>query len=168
MSLSESEDEPFKSSGSEYVPSDHDTPGPSRIGKLYIRNKKSRIVNKVKVIENVDKPQKKGKKRMRNPEKWQRNVTKSRKAKGEVYITTSGRLVPERSIGRKCTCRKKCFSSIGDANIKKILHEFNAIADKHKQDTYLCGLICPQPVARKRKRIESEKDRHVSFKYKVS
>lgn len=57
---------------------------------------------------------------------------------------------------------------IGEASIRQILQEFNGFGDRNKQDTYLCGLINPQPVARKRKRIGSEKDRHASFKYKVS
>lgn len=182
-STSESEEEPFQSSGSEYVPSDHDKPGPSGLGKLFIRNKKTYTVKKVQgkpiVKQNVDQVtpnvvqvtanvEKKGKKRIRSPEKWQRNILKSKKAKGETFLTKSGRQVPARSIGRECTCRKKCFSSVGDAKIRQILQEFNAIGDRNKQDTYLCGLISTQPVARKRKRIGSVKDRHASFKYKVS
>lgn len=101
------------------------------------QNVEQETPNVNQVQQSVDKPQRKGKKRIPRPRNWQRNVRvrKTRKAAIKVYSTTTARHVSPRSIDREC---KKCFSLIGDAKIRQIMHEFNDFGDTH-----LCGLIRP-------------------------
>lgn len=79
-----SESEPFMSSGSEYIPSDEERPGPSGIINSVLLDSKPKPKKIVKK-RSKDIPPKTGKKRTRCPEKWQRNVRKSMKAKGEIH-----------------------------------------------------------------------------------
>lgn len=82
--MSSSESEHFHSSGSEYIPSEEDRPGPSGINNSFLLDSKSKTKKIVKK-RSKDTPPKKGKKRTRCPEQWQRNIRKSMKAKGEIY-----------------------------------------------------------------------------------
>lgn len=82
--MSSSEEEPFQSSGSEYIPSDENSPWPRGINNSVLLDSKRKIKKIVKK-ERQDILPKKGKKRSRCPEKWQRNIRKSKKAKGEIY-----------------------------------------------------------------------------------
>lgn len=159
-----SEEGPFQLSGTEYKPSDEDNPWPSRIARLNLLDSKSKSKRVVKK-KRKDSPSTKGKKRIRSPEKWQRNVRRRKKAQGEMHTSAKGMLVWPRSIGATCKCRLQCFELIGDEKIRKLFEEFNKISDKQKQDIYLAGLILPQNVARRRGQAGKEKE--ISFKYKV-
>lgn len=162
MFESEVEEDPFEPSGSEYVPSESEEPV-----RMSFRRTRSKVSQRGGKQNFPEKLERKGKKRIRKPENWIRNIRKSKIARGEEYKTAKGRVAPERTIGLDCKCRRKCFALVGDANIKRIMDEFNAIGDKGQQDTYLGGLICPQPIARRRQRSQQAKDRKASYKYKV-
>lgn len=82
--MSSSEEEPFQSSGSEYIPSDENRPGPSSVSNSVLLDCKSKTKKLVKK-KSKDIPPKKGKKRTRCPDKWKRNIRKIKKAKGEMY-----------------------------------------------------------------------------------
>ena len=64
-------------------------------------------------------------KRKKNPALWQKNIKKSKVARGEEYITKSGNIVAPRKTGKNCGCRKKCFEKFNDAHKKQILSSFN-------------------------------------------
>lgn len=178
--MSSDEEEPFMSSGSEYVPSESDQPSTSR-GKRRIKKqtkKRKKIENNPSLTPVVNRPilpinvgtpsRKKGKKRVRNEASWQRNIRKVKMAKGEEYTTVkSGKLIPERNVGNDCACRRKCFSKINAEQRNQVLQEFNGLASKEKQDIYLGGLIQVDEVARKRLRTGTGKAKTVTFHYKV-
>lgn len=180
--MSSDEEEPFMSSGSEYLPSDSDQPSTSLVKKP--RNKKQMtkiknillnnpnltpVVNKNILPANAGTPcTKKGKKRLRKEGLWQRNIRKVKMAKGEGYTTVkSGKLIPERKVGNDCACRLKCFSKINADERNQVLQEFNDLASKEKQDIYLGGGIRVDKVARKRIRTGTGKAKTVTFHYKV-
>ncbi|CAH1106688.1 unnamed protein product [Psylliodes chrysocephalus] len=183
--MSSDEEEPFMSSGSEYVPSDSDQPSTSRgkTRKIKKQTKKRKklentplnnpnltpVVNRPSLPANVSTPcRKKGKKRIRNEALWQRNIRKVRMAKGEAYTTVkSGKLLPERKVGNDCGCRRKCFSKISTEKRNQVLQDSNGLASKEKQDLYLGGLIRVDKVARKRLRTGTGKAKTVTFHYKV-
>jgi hypothetical protein len=48
-----------------------------------------------------------GSKRTKTPNNWKRNIAKSKSNSGEEYITTGGKLKPQRMI-KPCPCKKKC------------------------------------------------------------
>lgn len=81
-----SEEEPFQSSGSEYIPSDENIPGPSHANPRLLLNSKTKSKKLVKKKQKIDVPPKQGKKRIRCPDKWQKNVRKIKKAKGEMHV----------------------------------------------------------------------------------
>ena len=78
------------------------------------------------------------------PDLWACNVRKSRKDKGEAYVTKSGRLVPAvvRS-GPPCAvvCPLKCSRRIAEEDCNEIFQLFYKLGNKNKQDAYLYSLI---------------------------
>lgn len=94
---------------------------------------------------------KKGKKSRRRVSLWNRNKAKNARALGLEYISRSGKVIEKRKPGRPCTCKTKCFSKIIEDRTT-LFDIFNNIADKEKQDTYLCGLFQIKDVTRKRPR----------------
>jgi len=54
-------------------------------------------------------PSPKGKKRKLNLSKWERNMSKEKKAKGIGHISLRKKVVPPRLTGPDCLCRKKMF-----------------------------------------------------------
>lgn len=112
----------------------------------------------------------KGKKRKLNPSTWKRNVVKKLRATGEEYTSIyTNKIVPKRVTGPACKCIYKCFSKITDADKSSLIESFNAIGDKEKQDTFLCGLINVNNVQRRRPLVlgTPEIKKSVSCNYKI-
>lgn len=112
----------------------------------------------------------KGKKRKSNPSIWKRNVVKKLRATGEEYTSIfTNKIVPKRVTGHACKCIYKCFSKITDADKSSLIESFNAIGDKEKQDTFLCGLINVNNVQRRRPLVPGtpEIKKSVSCNYKI-
>ncbi|CAH1111638.1 unnamed protein product [Psylliodes chrysocephalus] len=177
-----SEEEPFVDSGSEYVPSNPDIPGPSRIRKRLFpaktQNRRNTAANEQGIAQentaaneqsiaqdNVLKF-KKGKKRVKNPSFWKRNNIKRKKAKREEYINWAKQKVPKKTTGPNCNCKMKCFTKISDPKKQSILKQFYDIGDKNRQDTYLGGLITVLGVQRKRPTTGEGKEKTVFYQYK--
>lgn len=73
------------------------------------------------------------KKRKRNLSKWQRKVTKLKKAKGDEHISLRKKVVPSRVTGPDCLCSKKCFVNVSDEYNIALIYAFNNIGVKCKQ-----------------------------------
>ena len=64
-------------------------------------------------------------KRPRNPDQWKKNIPRKRRNLGKEYTSYStGKLIPERSIGEPCGCRLKCFENISEDDRQKIFSDF--------------------------------------------
>lgn len=112
-------------------------------------------------------PSPKGKKRKLNLSKWERNMSKEKKAKGIGHILLRKKVVPPRLTGPDCLCRKKCFVNVVDEDRISLISIFNNIGDKSKQDTFLGGLIHLKPVSRQRSRNGSRPNKTCSVQYEV-
>ena len=92
-------------------------------------------------------------KRPRRPESWKKTVAKTKRAKGEEYVSpTTSKTVPARVTGPDCRCRRKCFQRIQEGERASILTAFYQLGNKNLQDAHLFGLIRSNPVKRRRPR----------------
>ena len=118
-----------------------------------------------------DTPFRKGRKRVRRPETWKKNVAKVKRAKGEEYISPStGETVSARKTGPSCRCKRLgCFDYFSESEKTGLIEDFNKIGDKNLQDAHLFGLIDSKEVQRRRPRLSSNsKQRKASYTYHVS
>ena len=107
-------------------------------------------------------------KRKRDPSQWTRNANKLKRARGEEYVNRNRQVVPARTVGHSCNCKRKCSEKIVDEKIKTIFEGFLQLSDKDKQDSCLFSLITCNPVKRRRPRVEdSSTQRSSSFYYRV-
>ncbi|MES9884547.1 MAG: hypothetical protein ABW185_27190, partial [Sedimenticola sp.] len=121
-------------------------------------------------VENDTHPERgRGRKRTRNPGRWKDNVRKSKLARGEEYVSRSGKTVPASRIGSPCKCRKNCFQLLGDDHIKNLYKEFKEIGNREMQDAHLFGLMHSHEKSRSRVRSgqRGENYRKSSYKYYV-
>ena len=110
-------------------------------------------------------------KRRRQPELWKKNVAKSKRARGESYISPStGNVVASAKPGPPCKCKRKCYTKFSDDEKTKIFSLFWELGDKAVQDAYLHGLIRVKKVGRRRPRTECESSspREATYVYVVS
>ena len=111
-----------------------------------------------------------GKKRRRNPKTWQKNVRKQKKNSGIEYVSIKKKVVQPATMGRPCTCTKKCFDQLGE-NADATFKAFWKIGNKDLQDSALfAGMKCI-PVKRKRprtgQRTDTKRARKNTFIYSV-
>lgn len=109
----------------------------------------------------------KGKKRKLNPSLWKRNLSKIQRAKGEECVSLRNKIIQKRVTGPECKCKWKCFDNFTNDEKLLILDNFNKIADKQKQDTYLGGLIKTRCITRRRPKDGSGKQKSFSSEYKI-
>ena len=109
----------------------------------------------------------KPRKRPRNEMKWQKNLRKAKKARGEEHTSYKGDVIPSRVTGPPCDCKRQCFAKFSEEDRLEIIRSFNDLSDKTLQDSYLHGLVTHRPVARRRPRKTAANNRRNSFFYKV-
>ena len=82
-------------------------------------------------------------KRKREPSAWKRNIKKAKRASGQSYIGSNGKIVPARTLQPvDCSkCRFKCSNKVTDENRKQILDTFWSLADYDKQRHFLCSHV---------------------------
>ncbi|KAJ8289407.1 hypothetical protein GJAV_G00000970 [Gymnothorax javanicus] len=115
-------------------------------------------------------PPKVGKKRVRNPDLWKKNVATKKRNAGLAYINTSGKLVGPSKMGPPCRCKKNCWERLGD-EAEIAFKSFWGLGDKNLQDSLLFhGMVC-SPVKRRRPKTGEREDtnlqRNYSFKYMI-
>lgn len=110
----------------------------------------------------------KGKKRVRNPVNWQKNIRKRKILSGERYVNAKGKLTEGRPLKPPCgdTCRLKCserFTCEERLNIHSEFWKSNRTWDLKRQ--FVASCIKSKPVARQRQRDGSKKNKSVSNTY---
>lgn len=99
---------------------------------------------------------KRPKKRPGRPEKW-KNVAKSKRAKGEPYVSPStGKTVPAHSTGEACNCRNKCYDLLSQEEKEWVIEAFKALSNKDLQDAHFFGLIKSRDVKDDQDRRQDE------------
>lgn len=108
-------------------------------------------------------------KRKARPETWKKAVLKTKRVRGEAYISpASGKEVPAAQQGPPCGCKRKCYQKLfTEEERSRIFTCFWELGDKNVQDAYLHGLIRVNKVARRRGSSERT-PRSASYKYVVS
>ncbi|XP_031334178.1 uncharacterized protein LOC116164175 [Photinus pyralis] len=110
-------------------------------------------------------------KKRRHEKEWKRNKIKRLKAEGKAHVNWKGRLVPARSTGDSCSCKRLCFSKFSADSKQHILDQFNKLGsdgNKIAQDTYLQGLISAHAIKKRRPRKETPSStRCASYTYKI-
>lgn len=109
-----------------------------------------------------------GRKRVRNPQLWKRNVKKKGVVHGEAHYTASGKPVAAKTIGPPCTCRRHCFSKFNPETINSFVEVLYALDSKDLQDAHLAGLISSRKIARRRTRDGSRSGKTDTYTYKVT
>merc|ERR1712106_827920 len=61
-----------------------------------------------------------------------------------------GKKVSEKVIGPACSCKKKCFTLVGDEGIKTIFKDYWGLKDYNLQTAELLKRIIKKPIKRKR------------------
>ena len=108
-------------------------------------------------------------KRKARPETWKKAEAKTKRSRGESYISpATEKIVESAKQGPPCSCKKKCFEKFTPDELSKIFRCFWELGDKNVQDAYLHGLIRVRKVQRHRKRKEDATQRSVSYVYVVS
>ena len=88
--------------------------------------------------------------RPRHKQKWKKSMAKTKRNLGQEYISVkTGKSVVARTIGRPCSCRKKCFQRVGEENIKEIFSDFWNSGSWDLQTSYIQKLISITKVKRK-------------------
>lgn len=86
-------------------------------------------------------------KRKRDPQTWERNVTKTKRNLGQSYTSYwTKKDVPKREIGEPCKCG--CFEKLGYEKINDIFNSFWSIGNYDKQNAYLGGLVKEKEIKR--------------------
>ncbi|XP_047120512.1 uncharacterized protein LOC124803370 [Schistocerca piceifrons] len=84
-----------------------------------------------------------GKKRLRNEDKWLRNVRKERRALGQEYVNRKGNLVPRKELRKisECTCRYECHKHINEEQQEQVFNEFYNLGSHDLQSAFLFTMI---------------------------
>ncbi|KAL1497343.1 hypothetical protein ABEB36_008325 [Hypothenemus hampei] len=95
---------------------------------------------------------------------------KKRKKTGRMTDVMKVLRAESHELGPNCFCKRlQCFKNVSEDERKKILHDFNALGNNNKQNSYLAGLITILPVMRRRPRKSEHNARpnSASFAYRV-
>ncbi|MPC61552.1 hypothetical protein E2C01_055624 [Portunus trituberculatus] len=90
-----------------------------------------------------------GRKRVRNPVEWKKNLAKRRRNMGEAYVSRStGRQVQARVM--RPPCADGCYDKIALPIVTVLHREFWAIGNFALQNAYIQKQVCKKPVKRHR------------------
>lgn len=137
---SESEEDPFQDSGSDYQPSRRNsTTSTTDLLQLLGDDNQSLNASNSEVVEHQSKPRK----RVRHPSKWKKNMRKEKRSRGEEYINVKGVTVPPKQIdtARECNCQQKCHEKILPNQQLKLFNSYYAMGNYNLQSSYLFSLI---------------------------
>lgn len=108
-----------------------------------------------------------GKKRLVNQSNWKQNIKKRKVVSGQEYTGSSGKIVPKKSTGPNCHCKRHCFDKFTHERKERILSSFYEIADKEKQDAHLSGMMKMKKVQRRRPTTSTKAPRTAAYVYEI-
>ncbi|XP_046684652.1 uncharacterized protein LOC124370411 [Homalodisca vitripennis] len=111
---------------------------------------------------------KKGKKRVRNENKWKKCVRKQLRVSGKNYLSAKGAEIKARSLKSPCksTCRLKCYQRFTKDQREGIFSDFwREDRDWDSKRQFVVSCISSKPVARSRKKDGSKGNRAQSNKF---
>ena len=106
-----------------------------------------------------------GRKKTRRPEKWKKNVAKSKRNSGDGYVSAaSGAVIKKRSTGNPCA--DGCFAKVGEDGVKQIFDDFWKLGNWSAQNAYLLSVIRAVPIKSKRTKKDVS-SRPCNYEYTV-
>lgn len=107
-----------------------------------------------------------GRKRTRNPAKWDRNVQKQKKISGSAYRNRNGKLISAKTfVDIPCQCSQKCDGKIMPDERKAAMEAFYHLETRVDQNIFLRGCVKVQQVKRRRPKNNTKIARSRSFTY---
>lgn len=95
---------------------------------------------------------KRGRKRIRQKDKWVRNVRKRLRNSGKSYVGCTGkRVLAKEFVAGNCNCKKRCSAAVNATTQKALFESFWGMKNFSKQNVYLCGLVQATKVKRSRR-----------------
>ena len=94
-------------------------------------------------------------KRTRDEDKWAQNQSKIKRNSGQAYEfkrrgTNEIKKVEQKKMGSPCSCKKKCFTMVGEEGIKAIFKAYWATGNYNVQTSEILKRIKKIPIKRKR------------------
>lgn len=104
-----------------------------------------------------------------DPTPWKQNIRKLNRNEGQQYLSTSGKIVPARSIknvGVDCTCTLKCSVKISHDARQDLFKSFWSMSSLQRQRDYLGSMVKTVSIGRKRvKTSKRNVTNHYSFTF---
>lgn len=101
-------------------------------------------------IEETTRVVRNSRKRKRNEKSWKRNKAKISRSLGEAYISSRGKEVAARAIGKGCSvqCRLKCQESFSQEDRQQIFSNFWSMGNTELQKQFVSKYVAKQQKAR--------------------
>ena len=101
----------------------------------------------VLVMDVTEGSQRKGRKRLRQPDRWTRNKNKKLKVSGKEYVDSKGRIVQKTTMRAiTCRCNYGCHRNVSSEEAERIFKAFYDSESYDLQNIYLAGQINVKPV----------------------
>ncbi|XP_076061436.1 uncharacterized protein LOC143037202 [Oratosquilla oratoria] len=106
-------------------------------------------------------------KRKRSDTEWKQADAKLKRNCGQTYVSRRRQqVVRERKVGPPCQCQDKCYTRVGEENVKEIFKSYWGLKDHYGQSVYFVGCITEVEV--KRSRVKDRPSRQTrNFLYTV-
>jgi len=107
-----------------------------------------------------------GRKRVRNPAMWKKNIRKRNRARGEEYLSSTGETVlAKRFAIVDCHCPLKCSENIPPDRQQKLNDQFRALSDWSLQTSYITGQVKIMNTQRKYTKSVHSRRKHSKMYY---
>lgn len=156
----DSRDKTYEQSSGSSLSSSSDIQEETTFRRYKILNKENEardavVEDEVAFDEDKDAEKFRSRKRLRNEEKWKRNIKKVKVNTGNEYITKSNRKIPKKSVKKACcddkNCQYQCNSLVSQDTRSLIFKNFYELGNKEKQREF---------IARCMKKIEPKQNRN--------
>lgn len=107
--------------------------------------------------------------RIAKPDEWRQNLRKKLRNEGKEYLSTTGKVVPARSVqhpGVDCKCWLKCTTKISHETRQEVFQSFWNMGSLQRQRDYIGSMV--QSCNILRKRVLEGSNRTATFHYHLA
>ncbi|CAK1586739.1 unnamed protein product [Parnassius mnemosyne] len=106
----------------------------------------------------------KGRKRVRNFDRWAKNIRKRKRTAGQEYRNVRGSIVPAKVFTPVvCSCRFKCSEQVSSENQEAIHVMFYQLTSWDAQTTWLCSAIMTLEPKRRKQRQNAQNPSRINY-----
>lgn len=105
--------------------------------------------------------------RVKQPDKWLRNIAKLKRNNGEEYIGHGGVVRPARSVQPPCdeTCTLKCTTRITEERRKEIFAKYWGLGDLTLQRRFIINCLERVEPKQRRKHVGSKRSQNCAYNF---